>query len=177
MQASAEPMLSRPVGTVGPPFPTLPRAVSMTARQRMPTALMAGMAISSSRWLRWSESSAAGRGNWGAPEEWKAGRAAPACRTAGLLHRRQPAATAAIINVDTILGPPWGTSGSPIEIPQTHTSGCSGKACRSVPGRRPKHLTLQAPMLDRSDQYARFAVVNMRVDFCKFDTQAQQLQP
>jgi hypothetical protein len=32
-------------------------------------------------------------------------------------------------------------------------------------------------MLDGGDKYARFAVVDMRVDFCKFDTQAQQLHP
>ena len=36
---------------------------------------------------------------------------------------------------------------------------------------------LQAPMLDGGDKHARFAVVGMRVDFCKFDAQAQQLQP
>ena len=36
---------------------------------------------------------------------------------------------------------------------------------------------VQAPMLDGGDQYARFTVMDMRVDLCKFDTQAQQLQP
>ena len=32
-------------------------------------------------------------------------------------------------------------------------------------------------MLDGGDEYARFTVIDMRVDLCKFDTQAQQLQP
>jgi len=36
---------------------------------------------------------------------------------------------------------------------------------------------VQTPMLDGGDQYARFAVVDMRVNFCKLYTQAQQLQP
>ena len=32
-------------------------------------------------------------------------------------------------------------------------------------------------MLDGGDKYARFTVIDIRVEFCKFDTQAQQLQP
>lgn len=36
---------------------------------------------------------------------------------------------------------------------------------------------VQAPMLDGADEHDRFALCDMRVGFCKFDAQAQQLQP